>query len=138
MLKSILPQLKTLLTSKIRGSTQNPRCRTRASDCPPLYWRLAHLTQGSTHFTSAGNLNTGKSWDMSAPGCHQTSRACPGRAAGKERAQQAPGKPLKCISNIALYPYTTGQKPLPTPTHFPPDLCSGHIRDFARKEPEAP
>lgn len=68
VLQRILPQLKTLLTSKIRGSTQHLWCRTRANDFPPVSWRSAHLTPKSTLLTSAGNFSCNKSSEMSAVG----------------------------------------------------------------------
>lgn len=137
MLKSILPELKALLTSKIRGSTQHLWCRTTASDLPPLSWGLAHLAQGSTHFASAGNLNSSKTWETNTPPNSQglSWQSCRREASP---ACTAPGEPLKLISNIALCLYTTGEKSSPTPTCFPPaSLLRTHQTSQGRK-PETP
>lgn len=123
MLQRILPQLRTLLTSKIRGSTQHLWCKNKGkwlSSCllksipshpkkhTPYLCRQLQLQQklGDEHYrvTKQAGLIPAELQECSEPSSRWAT---------------------KLIRNIALCPYTTGEEP---PATSALHRCSGHIQ----------
>lgn len=121
MLQRILPLLRTLLTSKIRGSTQHLWCRTRVNDFllstgdQPISHKKAH--------SSAGNFSCSKSLEMRAAGSPNSLGSS--QQSCRSAVSPAPGEPLKPIRNIALCLYTTGEETPPTSALH---CCPGNIQ----------
>lgn len=125
MLQRILPQLRTLLTSKVRGSTQHLWCRSRANDFLPVYWRSAHLTPKSTLLTSAGNFSCNKSSEMSTVGSPNSQGLS--QQSCRTAVSPAPGEPLKPIRNYRGEASTSTNSLLPC-------IAAQDNSNLARKE----